>query len=1729
MNWFYNMKISKKLLLSFCIVAVIAGFIGYEGISSIRALDAADTKLFEKATVPMGQLQKISVAFQRVRVNMRDAFITNDPDVLDKKEKRVEEMLSIVEEQSKLFETTLLTEEGRRSLNEFNVKFKENYEIVIKIIDLCKKNKKAEAEILMNGDAYVTATKTDELLTKIVDLKLAAAKEISDQNTLDSNSAITLMTIFIVIGVLIAIGFGIFISKIIGRPINILAEVAEKVAVGDVDVNVEQKTTDEIGNLMGMFKKMIDSIKDQVKIADKIANGESNIDVKVRSEKDVLGLSFKKVVATIEDLVSESVLLSKAAVEGKLSTRGNTEKFKGGYKQIVQGVNETLDAVIGPLNVAAEYVDRISKGDIPNKITDNYKGDFNEIKNNLNVAIDAVNLLVTDAKILAKAAVEGKLATRADASKHQGDFRAIVEGVNNTLDSVIGPLNVAAEYVDRIAKGDIPNKITDSYNGDFNEIKNNLNTAIDAVNLLVTDAKILAKAAVEGKLATRADASKHQGDFRVIVQGVNNTLDSVIGPLNVAAEYVDRIAKGDIPNKITDNYNGDFNEIKNNLNTAIDAITLLVIDAKVLAKAAVDGKLATRADASKHQGDFRAIVQGVNNTLDSVIGPLNVAAEYVDRIAKGDIPNKITDSYNGDFNEIKNNLNTAIDAVNLLVIDAKTLAKAAVEGKLATRADASKHQGDFRVIVQGVNNTLDSVIGPLNVAAEYVDRIAKGDIPNKITDNYNGDFNEIKNNLNTAIDAITLLVVDAKTLAKAAVEGKLATRADASKHQGDFRVIVQGVNNTLDSVIGPLNVAAEYVDRIAKGDIPNKITDSYNGDFNEIKNNLNTAIDAITLLVMDAKVLAKAAVEGKLATRADASKHQGDFRAIVQGVNNTLDSVIGPLNVAAEYVDRIAKGNIPNKITDNYNGDFNEIKNNLNTAIDAINLLVVDAKVLAKAAVEGKLATRADASKHQGDFRAIVEGVNNTLDSVIGPLNVAAEYVDRIAKGDIPNKITDHYNGDFNEIKNNLNTAIDAITLLVSDAKVLAKAAVEGKLATRADASKHQGDFKAIVQGVNDTLDSVIGPLNVAAEYIDRIAKGDIPSKITDKYNGDFNEIKNNLNTAIDAITLLVMDAKVLAQAAIEGKLATRADASKHQGDFRAIVQGVNNTLDSVIGPLNVAAEYVDRIAKGDIPNKITDKYNGDFNEIKNNLNTAIDAITLLVVDAKTLAKAAVEGKLATRADASKHQGDFRAIVEGVNNTLDSVIGPLNVAAEYVDRIAKGNIPNKITDNYNGDFNEIKNNLNTAIDAVNFLVADAKALAKAAVEGKLSTRADASKHQGDFRAIVQGVNDTLDSVIGPLNVAAEYIDRIAKGDIPNKITDNYNGDFNEIKNNLNVLIESMDEITSVAEEIAGGNLMVTANERSQGDKLMKALSSMIKGLMDVVQNVKTTAENVTMGSQELASSSDQISEGANKQAASAEEASSSMEEMTSNIKQNAENAFQTEKIAQQSAENAKIGGKAVAETVLAMKEIASKISIIEEIARQTNLLALNAAIEAARAGEHGKGFAVVASEVRKLAERSQTAAAEINKLSATSVEVAENAGNMLNKLVPDITKTAELVQEITAASNEQNSGAAQINQAIQQLDLVIQQNAAASEELSSTANNLTSQAEQLQNIMGFFNTGDTNFGFNPMKERQNLNKTQLKSTKGSLVKHENKSGKSSGFKLNMKNASDQQDSEFIKF
>ena len=387
------------------------------------------------------------------------------------------------------------------------------------------------------------------------------------------------------------------------------------------------------------------------------------------------------------------------------------------------------------------------------------------------------------------------------------------------------------------------------------------------------------------------------------------------------------------------------------------------------------------------------------------------------------------------------------------------------------------------------------------------------------------------------------------------------------------------------------------------------------------------------------------------------------------------------------------------------------------------------------------------------------------------------------------------------------------------------------------------------------------------------------------------------------------------------------------------------------------------------------------------------------------------------------------------------------------------------------------------------------------------------------------------SIGSGLKKVTRLVEGVAIGDLSQTLDIRSNDEIKDVANAVNTMTGNLRNTAAIADKIAEGDLMVQPKALSEKDLLGRALERMVEKLRDVVANATNASENVASGSQELSSAAEQVSQGATEQASSAEEASASMEEMAANIKQNADNAAQTEKISRQSAKDAEVSGDAVAKAVVAMQTIAEKITIVQEIARQTDLLALNAAVEAARAGEHGKGFAVVASEVRKLAERSQTAASEISAVSSDTVKAAQAAGEMLTRLVPDIRKTAELVAEISAACREQDVGASQINEAIQQLDKVTRQNAAASEQMSATSVELASQSEELQASISYFRTEAKTTGHTMRKpapkKRERLERTQLKgSPKAASVAEQQERVK--GFALDLTRGGPDSDDEQFK-
>ncbi|WP_346840313.1 methyl-accepting chemotaxis protein [Metapseudomonas otitidis] len=486
-------------------------------------------------------------------------------------------------------------------------------------------------------------------------------------------------------------------------------------------------------------------------------------------------------------------------------------------------------------------------------------------------------------------------------------------------------------------------------------------------------------------------------------------------------------------------------------------------------------------------------------------------------------------------------------------------------------------------------------------------------------------------------------------------------------------------------------------------------------------------------------------------------------------------------------------------------------------------------------------------------------------------------------------------------------------------------------------------------------------------------------------------------------------------------------------GLYGEVSQGINALVASHIEVKKKAMACVRSIAEGDLSAPL-ESFPGKKAFINDNIETLRRNITGLMSEMRHMSDEHDKGDIDVVIDAARFQGSYAEIARGINAMVAGHISVKKKAMACVKSFGEGDLTAPL-EQFPGKKAFINDTIETLRGNIRALIEDTQMLSQAALDGRLDVRADAGRHQGDFRRIVNGINDTLEAIIAPLREAMSVIEGLADGDLTRTMSGRYNGHL---------------------------------------DDLQQSLNTTVRKLADVIGQVHQSTSMLSSAAEEISATAQNLSQAASSQAASVEETSAAMEQMSASISQNTENAKITDGMAGKAAREANEGGQAVRDTVSAMKTIADKISIVDDIAYQTNLLALNAAIEAARAGEHGKGFAVVAAEVRKLAERSQVAAQEISEVAKSSVSLAERAGTLLDQMLPSITKTSDLVQEISAASEEQTTGVNQISDAMTQLSDITQQNAAASEQLAATSEEMTVQSTNLQDLMRFFQLNTSN-------------------------------------------------------
>jgi methyl-accepting chemotaxis protein len=694
--------------------------------------------------------------------------------------------------------------------------------------------------------------------------------------------------------------------------------------------------------------------------------------------------------------------------------------------------------------------------------------------------------------------------------------------------------------------------------------------------------------------------------------------------------------------------------------------------------------------------------------------------------------------------------------------------------------------------------------------------------------------------------------------------------------------------------------------------------------------------------------------------------------------------------------------------------------------------------------------------------------------SITQPLAQALTVINNISTGRYGTKISISGDDEVSQVLSGMQLMQDKLATdsgatqdLLNEVSEIVQAASNGDLTNRVSLQGKSGFYLELAQSINAMVNSVEAVTNETVEGLQRMAGGNLQHPIEGDFEGSYKDIKDNCNKTMSRLNNIITEMNHMSQEHDAGDIDVMMDADKFEGDFKVMAQGVNDMVSGHIAVKKKAMACIKEFGDGNL-----DAPMEQLPGKKAFINDVIEVTRQQLKDAAIASRENMRIKIALDNVGSNVMiADNNLDIIYVNKSVSSMLSEAEADLRKVlPNFSASNLLNTNIDQFHKNPEHQRKLLSTFNSTFNTQIKVGSRTFGLSANPVLGAQGER------LGSVVEWKDRTAEIAIE--NEVAEIVNAASNGDLTKRISlDGKQGFFQNLSESINAMVNSVEAVTNETVEglqrMASGNLQQPIEGDFEGSyKVIKDnCNETMSRLTEIITEVVSSAEQLTNASEQISATSQSLSQATSEQAASVEETSASVEQMAASINQNAENAKVTDGMATKAAKEAIEGGEAVKQTVDAMKEIATRIGIIDDIAYQTNMLALNAAIEAARAGDHGKGFAVVAAEVRKLAERSQVAAQEIGDLAVGSVKAAERAGELIGTIVPGIGKTSDLVQEISAASMEQSSGANQINTAMNQMNHITQQNASASEQLAATAEEMTSRAEQLKELMDFFNVG----------------------------------------------------------
>jgi methyl-accepting chemotaxis protein len=915
------------------------------------------------------------------------------------------------------------------------------------------------------------------------------------------------------------------ISKVAGVEGNLKARASADGAAGF--------WRDMLNNINGLVDSIAVPVLEVGKVLKNISRGnlDESFQIPVSGDFKLMAETINKTIDNLNIFAGEVTRVAQeVGTEGKLGGQASVPNVGGIWKDLTDNVNNMASNLTSQVRDIANVATAVAKGDLTQKVTVDVKGEFLQLKQNLNQMVDSLNLFAGEVtRVAQEVGTEGKLGGQASVPNVAGVWKDLTDNVNNMASNLTSQVRDIANVATAVAKGDLSQKVTVDVKGELLQLKQNLNQMVDSLNLFAGEVtRVAQEVGTEGRLGGQASVPSVAGVWKDLTDNVNYMASNLTSQVRDIANVATAVAKGDLTQTVTVDVKGEFLQLKQNLNQMVDSLNLFAGEVtRVAQEVGTEGKLGGQASVPNVAGVWKALTDNVNDMAAALTSQVRDIANVATAVARGDLSQKMTVNVKGEILELKNILNQMVDSLNIFGDEVTRVAReVGTEGKLGGQAVVPRVGGTWKELTDNVNTMASNLTSQVRDIANVATAVSKGDLSQKITVDVKGELLDLKDNLNQMVDSLNIFAGEVTRVAReVGTEGILGGQANVPRVSGTWKDLTDNVNTMASNLTSQMRDIANVATAVAKGDLSQKITVNVRGELLQLKENLNEMVDSLNTFGDEVtRVAREVGTEGKLGGQAKVPNVRGTWKDLTDNVNTMASNLTSQVRDIANVATAVSRGDLSQKVSVNVNGELLDLKDNLNRMVDSLNIFAGEVtRVAQEVGTEGKLGGQASVPGVAGVWKELTDNVNYMASNLTTQVRGLVKVVTAVSKGDLTQKLTLQAKGEVAELADTINSMVDDLNRLASEVSRVAKVAgVEGKLTERATVGGVSGSWKELVDTLNALIESIASPVLEVSRVVRAISEGDLTQRVEVPTTGDILAMANALNLAVENLNELL-------------------------------------------------------------------------------------------------------------------------------------------------------------------------------------------------------------------------------------------------------------------------------------------------------------------------------------------------------------------------------------------------------------------------------------------------------------------------------------------------------------------------------------------------------------------------------------------------------------------------------